>query len=76
MELTWLEALGKAIFSEAGLVAVLLFASTVYMGYREHQQRRRAETLMDKLVELNVNSIAALERHSAALELLKDRIPR
>jgi hypothetical protein len=74
MEETWIGQLAQAVFSEAGLVALLLFAGLVYMAYREAGTNRRNTLLQDKLIELTVMTNATLDKHAMLLDAIKDRM--
>lgn len=70
----WITDLGRQVFSEAGLVALLLFAALVYMAWREHNAGKRNVTLQDKLVELTVLTNSTLDKHAMLLDGIKDRL--
>jgi hypothetical protein len=71
---TWIGKLAEAVFSEAGLVALLLFAGLVYMAYREAGANRRNTALQDKLIELTVMTNTTLDKHAMLLDAIKDRM--
>ena len=62
----------RALFSEAGVIALLLFLALLYTLYRESIAIRRAVVLQEKLIDLTEKIHIALDRQLNILTSIKD----
>lgn len=79
----WLLDVGKQIYSEAGLVALLLFLGNVWQYFqnkkseeRADKEQERADEAFDKMHDLSVSFVDTVGKLTLAVELIRDRIKR